>query len=160
MKAVEELPESFDAVVGVVGFVRLGLPLRYVQEVVPRVPLIPLPEAPKCVAGCMLWRGAYVPVVDMGLCWSGQPLPERLEDRIVVVRHGASEPRGLLFSDVDGIAPVEKSRLAPVRAEACRAAGALGFLELDGQPLLLVALGRLLDPLRGLRVPESLSPCA
>jgi chemotaxis-related protein WspB len=148
--AVEELPETFDALVAAVETERLAVPLRQVLEVVPRVLLRPLPEAPAHVAGYMRWRGVHVPVVDMGRRCSGEPLPVRLEDRIVLVRRGPSEVRGLLVSEVEGVARIEKSALHPVRADAPGAAWALGFLQQAERPLLLVSLDELLRPLAGL----------
>jgi chemotaxis signal transduction protein len=151
--AVEELPETFDTLVGSIGDERLAVPLRHVLEVVPRVFLSPLPEAPAHVAGYMRWRGAHVPVVDMGRHWTGEPLPVRLEDRIVVVRRGPNEVRGLLVSEVEGVARIEKNTLHPARADAPGASWALGFLQQAERPLLLVSLEKLLHPLAGLLPP-------
>jgi chemotaxis signal transduction protein len=151
--AVEELPESFDALVGAVGSERMAVPLRYVLEVVPRVLLSPLPEAKAHVAGYMRWRGAHAPVIDMGQRFTGVPLPIRLEDRILVVRRGASEVRGLLLSEIEGVVRIERSALHPVRADAPGADWALGFLQQAERPLLVVSLDELLRPLAGLELP-------
>jgi chemotaxis signal transduction protein len=150
--AVEELPESFDALVGAAGGERLGVPLRHVIEVVPRVLLSALPEARAHVAGYMRWRGAHVPVVDMGRRCGGDALPVRLEDRIVLLRRGAGDVRGLLVSEVEGVARVEKGALHPVRPDAAGADWALGFLQQAERPLLIVSLEKLLRPLDDLRL--------
>lgn len=148
--AVEELPEAFDVLVGSAGGERIGVSLGQVLEVVPRVLVAPLPEAPVHVPGYMRWRGVHVPVLDMGRLFTGAPLPLRLEDRIVVVRRGPGQVRGLLLSEVEGVAAVEKRTLHPVRPDAPGAAWALGFLQQAERPLLVVSLEKLLSPLAAL----------
>jgi len=148
--AVEELPEAFDVLVGSAGGVRLGVPLAQVLEVVPRVLVAALPEAPAHVPGYMRWRGVHVPVLDMGRLLTGAPLPLRLEDRIVVVRRGPGQVRGLLLAEVEGVAALEKRALHAVRPDAPGASWALGFLQQAERPLLVVSLEKLLSPLAAL----------
>jgi chemotaxis signal transduction protein len=151
---IEELPPAFDALVGAVEAQRLALPLQQVVEVVPRVLLAPLPEAPPQVAGYMRWRGAHVPVLDLGLRLLGRPLPLQLEDRIIVIRRSASELRGLLLSEVEGVVRLEREALSPVRPDAPGAAWALGFVQRDDSPVLVISLDRLLDPLAHVHAPR------
>jgi chemotaxis signal transduction protein len=153
-ESVEALPETFEVLLGAVGGEALAVPLAQVLEVVPRVLIAALPEAPAPIAGYMAWRGQQVPVLDMGVLCAGRPLPVRLEDRIVVVREGTLEPRGLLVSEVDGVARLEKSALASPRPDAAGAAWALGFFRESECSYLLVALDALRrhlvsDPLPG-----------
>jgi chemotaxis-related protein WspB len=152
---VDELPAAFDTLIGGVDTQRLAVLLQEVVEVVPRVLLAPLPEAPPHVAGYMRWRGVHVPVVDMGLKLRGCPLPVQLEDRIVVIRRSASELRGLLLSEVEGVARIERESLSPVRPDAPGAAWALGFVQRDESAVLLVSLDRLLSPFAHLEAPKS-----
>lgn len=152
--SVDELPPVFDTLVGAVDTQRLAVPLQQVVEVVPRVLLAPLPEAPPHVAGYMRWRGVHVPVVDMGLKLRGRPLPVQLEDRIVVIRRSASELRALLLTEVEGVARIEREALSPVRPDAPGAGWALGFVQRDGSPVLVVSLDRLLSPLAHLEAPK------
>jgi chemotaxis signal transduction protein len=153
--ALEELPEAFDVLVGAVGPDRLGVPLRHVLEVIPRLLVNILPDAPAPLAGYMRWRGLHVPVVDLGRLWSSAPLPVRLEDRIVVVRRAPGEVRGLLLSELEGVTRVRKSALSAVRPHATGAPWALGFVQPAERPFLLVSLDALLGPLAGISVPES-----
>jgi chemotaxis signal transduction protein len=153
--ALEELAESFDVLVGSVGPDRVGVPLRHVLEVIPRLLVTILPDAPAPLAGYMRWRGLHVPVLDMGRLWSGAPLPLRLEDRIVVVRRAPGELRGLLLSEVEGVTRVDKSALSAVRPHATGAPWALGFVQAAERPFLLASLDALLGPLAGTSVPAS-----
>jgi chemotaxis signal transduction protein len=151
--AIGELAAVFDTLVAAVDTQRLAVPLQQVVEVLPRVLLSPLPEAPPHVAGYMRWRGVHVPVVDMGLQLQGRPLPVQLEDRIVVIRRSASELRGLLVSEVEGVVRMQREQLSPVRPDAPGAAWALGFVQREDSAVLLVSLDRLLDPLAHLETP-------
>jgi len=78
---------------------------RRVLEVVPRVALRPVAKAPAIVAGLAVWRGVMTPVIDLVQLLRGEPCPERMSSRIVVVGlHGgagaAPKPVGLLAEHV------------------------------------------------------------
>jgi chemotaxis signal transduction protein len=151
---VEELPDSFDALAAAVGTEWLAVPLRHVLEVIPRVLVNVIPEAPGQVAGYVRWRGIHVPLVDMARSLGGPALPVRLEDRIVVVRRGSKEVSGLLVSEVEGVVRVEKAGLSALRPDASGARWALGLLQQAGRPLLLVSLEKLMGFLTTLALPQ------
>jgi chemotaxis signal transduction protein len=88
----------------------------------------------------------------MGLRLLGRPLPLQLEDRVVVIRRSASELRALLLSEIEGVVRLERNALSPVRPDAPGAAWALGFVQRDDSPVLVVSLDRLLSPLAHLEM--------
>jgi chemotaxis-related protein WspB len=68
-------------------------------ELVPRVPLRELPQAPDYIPGQFTWRGAVTPVVDLSRRMTGAPCPDRLSSRILVAAYpvgGAVRALGLL----------------------------------------------------------------
>lgn len=63
---------------------RYGIPAAAVVEVVPNVPLRAVPGTVPGVVGVLRFRGALVPVVDLGILWAGRATPPRMSSRIVV----------------------------------------------------------------------------
>src|SRR5688572_10408556 len=83
-----------------VGDERYALPTASVVEVVPAVPLRPVPGTPEAVAGLLAYRGQVVPVVDLPRLLGRGAAPVRLSTRIAVCdRDGAL---GTLGTDVMG----------------------------------------------------------
>ncbi len=158
--AREALPERFDGVLCRVGERWLAVPLAQVLEVLPRLPLLALPSAPAHVAGYTRFRGAHVPVLELGLALEGQALPTLLEDRVLLVKTSAGEVRGLLLNEVEGVVPLERAALAPVPPDAPGSAWALGFAALGDRSLLVLSADELLRPLAGVAIadPKGLAP--
>jgi chemotaxis-related protein WspB len=57
-----------------------------VIELVPRVELRVMPQAPAYFAGLLGYRGEVVPVIDLGLLLGSSPCAERLSTRIILVK--------------------------------------------------------------------------
>ena len=99
-----------------VGPTPYAVPVRQVVEVVPRVALRPVPHSPACVPGLLHYRGAAVPVIDLGLLLGGSPCADRLDTRILLVEGatgGSSSSRiGLLAEQVNDLVTVQDDRLA------------------------------------------------
>jgi chemotaxis-related protein WspB len=83
---------------------RYALEARHVLEVTPRVALRPCPGAPAWVAGLCNYRGAAVPVLDLGRLLGGAPCAPRLSTRLVLTpyrgRSGRERVVGLLAEGV------------------------------------------------------------
>jgi chemotaxis-related protein WspB len=75
-----------------VGDGRYAVDVRRVTEVVPRVPLRPLPRADSRIAGFLNHGGTPIPVVDLGVLLASGPSPLRLSTRIILVQY--SRPDG------------------------------------------------------------------
>jgi chemotaxis-related protein WspB len=58
-----------------------------VVEVLSRFEVNPFPEAPHGVVGLLTYRGTPVPVIDLNLVASDQPLASQSGTRIIVVRY-------------------------------------------------------------------------
>jgi chemotaxis-related protein WspB len=156
-RALEELPETLEALVAVVAGAAIALPLDAVLEVIPRVPIRPLPDAPAHALGHIRWRGVHVAVFDLTCLWTGANLsPRRLEDRLVVVRH-EGVPRGLLVPDVEGVESFGRHEWNPVAADAGGAEYAVALAHRPQGSVLLVSLPRLFAaaPLSGSAEPDA-----
>jgi chemotaxis-related protein WspB len=112
---------------------RYAFDSRQVSEVLPRVALHPVHEAPPWLAGLLVHRGAVTPVVDLTQLTGGRPCPNRLSSRIVIVQAVLQDvPRRL------GVL-AEQVGLREVRGELAASCGetpgtvVLGELLLDGQ---------------------------
>jgi chemotaxis-related protein WspB len=66
---------------------RFALQAIEVAEVLPRLPLKPIPRAPDWVAGVFAYRGAVVPVIDLCALTFGQPAQARTSTRLVLVHY-------------------------------------------------------------------------
>ncbi|WNW11395.1 chemotaxis protein CheW [Pseudomonas sp. DTU_2021_1001937_2_SI_NGA_ILE_001] len=81
-----------------IGEERYALQAREIAEVLPRVKLKVIPDAPAWVAGIFAHRGEIVPVIDISALSSGIPAPARTSTRMVLVnyRYDAQHPAQLL----------------------------------------------------------------
>jgi len=137
--------ESFEVLLLEAGDARVAIPVTAVIEVLPRVLLFSLPGAAAWQAGYMRWRGEHVSVLDLGARWSGRPLPVRLEDRIVVLRH-AGRLHGLLVEDVAGVEWLSPGETTTLDEASDEEGYALALAARAGRSFLLIALDRLFEP--------------
>lgn len=78
-----------------VGSERYAVPSACVTEVVPSVPLRPVPGTPPGLAGLLAYRGRVLPVVDLCALFGHGAAPQRLSTRIAICdSEGASRPYG------------------------------------------------------------------
>jgi len=74
-----------------IGSERYALQAIEVAEVLPRLPLKPIPRAPEWVAGVFAYRGAVVPVICLSALTFGQPAQARTSPRLVLVNYCPDE---------------------------------------------------------------------
>lgn len=74
-----------------IGSERYALQAIEVVEVLPRLPLKPIAHAPHWVAGVFAYRGAVVPVIDLGALTFGTPSQARTSTRLVLVHYRPDE---------------------------------------------------------------------
>jgi chemotaxis-related protein WspB len=70
-----------------IGKERYALEATEVAEVLPRLLLKPIAQAPHWVAGVFAHRGAVVPVIDLSALTFGEPAPLRTSTRLVLVHY-------------------------------------------------------------------------
>ncbi|MGO2450277.1 chemotaxis protein CheW [Pseudomonas taetrolens] len=71
-----------------IGDERFALPATDVVEILPRLPLKPIAQAPVWVAGLFEHRGQMVPVIDVSAMAFGNPAVARTSTRLVLVNYG------------------------------------------------------------------------
>jgi chemotaxis-related protein WspB len=139
---------------------------RRVVEVLPMVPARAIPRMPDYVLGVFTYRGALVPLVDLGRRLADAPPADRLSTRVIVVDFAPPEGRpgrlGLVAENVISIVPGERTEpsLPPLGLETAPFLGRI--LRIGGRTVQLVEVDRLLpaDLATGLfpaRVPEATS---
>jgi chemotaxis-related protein WspB len=70
---------------------------RRVIEIVPRIAVRTVPHAPGFLVGLIHYRGAIVPVIDMGLLMGGAACRTTLDTRIIIAEYPvASRDQGML----------------------------------------------------------------
>ncbi|MFF7706898.1 chemotaxis protein CheW [Pseudomonas sp. NPDC007930] len=80
-----------------IGQERFALAARDVAEVLPRIALKPVPQAPQWVAGVFAHRGQMVPVLDISHLTFGQPARARTSTRLVLVSYPGARLLGLIL---------------------------------------------------------------
>jgi chemotaxis-related protein WspB len=95
---------------------RFGLDARDVLEIVPGVPLLPVPGAPAWIAGLLHHRDGVAPVVDLSRLVRGTPASARLSSRIVLLRRDAGAGAALVGLLAEGV--TETARIDPARLRA------------------------------------------
>ncbi|WP_435022639.1 chemotaxis protein CheW (plasmid) [Tundrisphaera sp. TA3] len=120
-----------------------------VVEVVPRVRLRALPQAPDYLAGLLHFRGKAVPVVDLGTRIAGIPCADRLNTRIILVeaaaRGGPASLLGLIAERVDDVRSVDEAGAA-LPAAGFAAAPYLGAVyQADGGLIQMIEPDRILS---------------
>lgn len=74
-----------------IGSERYALRATEVAEVLPRLPLKPIAQAPNWVAGVFAYRGAVVPAIDLSALTFGQAAEARTSTRLVLVHYRPDE---------------------------------------------------------------------
>ena len=81
---------------------RHALPARFVVEVLPWLPVQPVPLAPAQIKGMLMYRGQWIPVIDLASLLDGAECPRWMASRTVIF----------------GVGPPPQ-RLIGLRVEAC-----------------------------------------
>lgn len=90
-----------------------AVPVQQVIEVVPRVALREIPQAPPYFLGLLHYRGSALPVLDLGLLMGRSACRDRLDTRILLVRTTLGGDRlGLLAERVNELVEVDAAKLA------------------------------------------------
>lgn len=103
---------------------------KSVVEVIPRVPLQPVPHAPVALAGLLHYRSEVIPVLDLRAIVASQPSSAFLSTRIVVVDNGRR--LGLVCERLTEALEIEESAIAPAPVSVEAAPWLGGVLIHDG----------------------------
>jgi chemotaxis-related protein WspB len=127
-----------------VGDEAMGVDIRRVREVVPRVCLRAVGGQPGWMAGVFVYRGMVVPTIDLHRLAGGAECPPHLSSRIILVPHPTPDGGERLL----GLLATQVADIRTISADAARnpdppADGATGFgsVVADGAGVL-----RLLEP--------------
>ncbi len=123
-----------------IGDQRFALDTHEVVEVLPRLPLKPIAQAPHWVAGVLAHRGALVPVIDVGALSFGQPAPVRTSTRLVLVHYRVDPERpdlllGLILEQASNTLRCDPDEFRPYGLDNSQAPY-LGPVREDAQGLL------------------------
>lgn len=123
-----------------------GLPIGQVQDVFVPGHLTPVPLAPEEIAGVLNLRGRIVTAVDMR-CRLGLPKRDKRQSGMAVGIDLNGESYGLVIDTVGEVLKLhENTREAvPINLDSRLAQVAAGIHRLDGELLVVLDVGRLLD---------------
>lgn len=123
-----------------IGAERFALQATEVAEVLPRLALKPIAQAPHWVAGVFAHRGSVVPVIDLSALTFGQPAAPRTSTRLVLVHYrlDAQRPDLLLGLVLEQATDTLRCNLADFRPYGLdnREAPYLGPVREDEQGLM------------------------
>jgi chemotaxis-related protein WspB len=106
-----------------------------VVEVIPRVPLQPVPHAPLALAGLLHYRSEVIPVLDLRAIIASQPSTAFLSTRIVIVDNGKvdnGKRLGLVCERLTEALEIAESAIAPAPISLEAAPWLGGVLVHDG----------------------------
>ncbi|HYC92651.1 MAG TPA: chemotaxis protein CheW [Thermoanaerobaculia bacterium] len=103
---------------------------RSVVEVIPRVPLQPVPHAPMSLAGLLHYRSEVIPVLDLRAIIARQPSDAYLSTRIAVVDIG--KRLGLVCERLTEALEIDEAAIAPAPVSLEAAPWLGGVLMHDG----------------------------
>lgn len=131
------------------GTERYALEAKAVVEVIPAIPLRPLPKAPPFVSGIMAHRENVIPIVDLRQLIRQEPCLRRLSSRIILVHCpsdcGDHPLLGLLAEQVTDAVPLPEKDLKAGNL-SLRDAPYLGKIALqNGELVQLIRLERILS---------------
>ena len=89
-----------------------AVPLSRVLEVVPRVWLTPLPEAPAHVAGVFAYRGTIAVALDIRARLGHAPQPPRITDHLVITA-GKKRPIAVIADQAVGLRQIGVDAIQP-----------------------------------------------
>jgi chemotaxis-related protein WspB len=143
-----------------IGEERYALEAVEVAEVLPRLTLKPIAQAPHWVAGVFAHRGSVVPVIDLSALTFGTPAQMRTSTRMVLVNYRASVERapqllGLILEQATNTLRCKADEFQPYGLDN-RQAPYLGPVREDEHGLLqwIRVQDLLSEPVRALLFPE------
>ena len=104
-----------------------------VLEVIPRVPLQPVPYAPASLAGLLHYRGDVIPVLDLRTLLADAASAAFLSTRIVVVESTSRRLVGLIAERLTETLEVDASAIAPAPVDVAAAPFLGGLLVHEGR---------------------------
>lgn len=122
-----------------------GVDINSVQEIIRGGGITPVPGAPPHVSGVINLRGRIIPVVDLRLRFSRDPIAQNEEQRIVVVELGEKR-LGMLVDSVRQVIKFSTGLVEemPEDATTPEASYIRGMGKLDGRLVIILNLNRAL----------------
>jgi purine-binding chemotaxis protein CheW len=123
-----------------------GVAVQDVQEVVPHLPITPVPSAPPAVAGLFSLRGEILTAIELRACLGFAPRPADQPPLNLVVHHDG-EAVSLLVDEVGDVVTLEDNLFEPppdtMRSDMRPLIG--GAYKLEHRLLLVLQTGRILE---------------
>ncbi|MEB3299573.1 MAG: chemotaxis protein CheW [Candidatus Sericytochromatia bacterium] len=127
-----------------------GVDIGSVQEIIPLLPVIRVPEAPRWIDGLIDLRGEILPVLDLRTRFGLERLAPGEGQPCIIISHLKGQMVGLIVDSVRDVVRASQIAVAPVPpAAGARAPFLSGILRIpEGKGhriLLLLSLDRLLS---------------
>jgi purine-binding chemotaxis protein CheW len=142
--------DEFQVVTFALAAENYGVDIGSVQEIIPLLPVIRVPEAPRWIDGLIDLRGTILPVLDLRTRFGLERLASGEGHPCIIISNLSGQQVGLVADSVRDVVRVHAANMAPVPpAAGARAPFLSGILRIsEGQGhriLFLLALDRLLS---------------
>jgi purine-binding chemotaxis protein CheW len=130
-----------------IGREHFGVDILMVQEIIRKVPITSIPDAPEFIEGVINLRGNIIPVVDLRKRLNILGAGERNKDPWVLVLNVAGRITGFIVDSVSEVLKVSQGAIMPppdIVAEGLKSQYIKGVCKIDKGLLILLDFNRIL----------------
>jgi purine-binding chemotaxis protein CheW len=130
-----------------IGQEQFGVDILMVQEIIRKVPITAIPDAPDFIEGVINLRGNIIPVIDLRKRLNILGLRERQKDPWILVLNVAGRVTGFVVDSVSEVLKIPGSAVMPppdIVVEGLKSHYILGVCKIDKGLLILLDFNRIL----------------
>ena len=131
-----------------IGQEQFGVDILMVQEIIRKVPITSIPDAPEFIEGVINLRGNIIPVIDLRQRLNSMGIRERKGDPWILVLNVAGRVTGFLVDSVSEVLKIPNSSVMPppdIVVEGLKSQYIMGVCKIDKGLLILLDFNRILE---------------
>lgn len=147
----QDLPVEKQKLMQLVGFFigqeQFGVDILMVQEIIRKVPITAIPDAPDFIEGVINLRGNIIPVIDLRMRLNILGNRDRKKDPWILVLNVAGRVTGFLVDSVSEVLKIPSSAVMPppdIVVEGLKSQYIMGVCKIDKGLLILLDFNRIL----------------
>ena len=131
-----------------IGREQFGVDILMVQEIIRKVPITSIPDAPEFIEGVINLRGNIIPVIDLRQRLNILGIRERKGDPWILVLNVAGRVTGFLVDSVSEVLKIPNNAVMPppdIVVEGLKSQYIMGVCKIDKGLLILLDFNRILQ---------------
>ena len=131
-----------------IGQEQFGVDILMVQEIIRKVPITSIPDAPEFIEGVINLRGNIIPVIDLRQRLNILGTRDRKGDPWILVLNVAGRVTGFLVDSVSEVLKIPDSAVMPppdIVVEGLKSQYIMGVCKIDKGLLILLDFNRILE---------------